>query len=290
MIVGGPTSRRVGTAGCPAAPLTEPDLWTAHPALRIDILGVKEHSLTRDRPGRFLPRRWRGPSLSWASLSAAATSSPRIRPGFRRRRPPSGCRQTRSSIGAPSHLSIRHPLRSTGVTRLHRYYGVIRLLGRHRQRVVACAPPTAVCGSAKASWGKDEPRPATTVPSTVPPRLDIGLRIDGHAHPGRAGLTGLHLRSVPRFPSGFHSTRPHGCDPRLHPHGAAGLAQLPPGHGCLQCGSVGDFHPECLVHAQRTRAAAPRRRARSGPYAPSPWCGADNPPRYESRSRQGPLV
>jgi IS30 family transposase len=28
---------RVGTAGCPAAPLTEPDLWTAHPALWVDI-------------------------------------------------------------------------------------------------------------------------------------------------------------------------------------------------------------------------------------------------------------
>jgi len=28
---------RVGTAGCPAAPLTEPDLRASHPALWIDI-------------------------------------------------------------------------------------------------------------------------------------------------------------------------------------------------------------------------------------------------------------
>src|SRR6516225_1262847 len=29
--------RRVGTAGCPAAPLTEPDLRASHPALWIDV-------------------------------------------------------------------------------------------------------------------------------------------------------------------------------------------------------------------------------------------------------------
>ena len=41
--------RRVGAAGHPAAPLTEPDLWATHPALRFGISGVKEQSLTRGR-------------------------------------------------------------------------------------------------------------------------------------------------------------------------------------------------------------------------------------------------
>jgi hypothetical protein len=29
-----PPLRRVGAPGCPGAPLTEPDLWASHPALR----------------------------------------------------------------------------------------------------------------------------------------------------------------------------------------------------------------------------------------------------------------
>ena len=37
--------------GCPATPLTEPDLWATHPALCVAISKVKERSLIGDRCG-----------------------------------------------------------------------------------------------------------------------------------------------------------------------------------------------------------------------------------------------
>src|SRR5882757_1747429 len=42
---------RVGTPGCPGVPLTEPDLWTTHPALR--DAGVRERPVVQRR--RFSP-------------------------------------------------------------------------------------------------------------------------------------------------------------------------------------------------------------------------------------------
>lgn len=61
-------------------------------------------------------------------------------------------------------------------------------------------------------------------PSPVPfwSRLDIGRRVPEHAGLSQTGLTGLHLRSVLQFVSGFFPTRPRGT------------AQLPLTHSCLQ--------------------------------------------------------
>ena len=54
--------------------------------------------------------------------------------------------------------------------------------------------------------------------------------------------TGVHLRSVPRFVSGFHPTRPHGVDvgcliASLH------RVQLPPTRGCLRLAPQGTCTP-----------------------------------------------
>ena len=48
-----------------------------------------------------------------------------------------------------------------------------------------------------------------------------------------AGI-GVHLRSVPRFASGFHPTRPHGKDKYDRYIEWIHLVQLPPANGCLR--------------------------------------------------------
>ena len=40
---------RVGMAGRPTTPLTEPDLWGSHPALWNEFFMVKQSKLTRDQ-------------------------------------------------------------------------------------------------------------------------------------------------------------------------------------------------------------------------------------------------
>ena len=40
---------RVGMAGRPTTPLTEPDLWASHPALWNEFFMVKQRKLTRDQ-------------------------------------------------------------------------------------------------------------------------------------------------------------------------------------------------------------------------------------------------
>jgi hypothetical protein len=60
------------------------------------------------------------------------------------------------SVDVIQNFSICHPLRSTGITRLRHYYGMIRLLSGHRSSVVSFLGPTAICGPAEISWGKIE--------------------------------------------------------------------------------------------------------------------------------------
>ena len=115
---------------------------------------------------------------SCPSLCAAGKPSRRMRPSGCPPCPLAGCRRTRRSIDVISCFSTHHPLRSTGFHRLPRYYGVIRLLSRHRARVVASLASTAG-GPGEISWGKDEQLPAASVPNTVLPRLDIGRRVAG---------------------------------------------------------------------------------------------------------------
>ncbi len=48
-----------------------------------------------------------------------------------------GCRQTRMTVDPLQPFSTCHPLRSPGITRLHHYYEVVRLLHGRGADVVA---------------------------------------------------------------------------------------------------------------------------------------------------------
>ena len=72
----------------------------------------------------------------------------------------------------------------------------------------------------------------------------------------RPACTGVHLRWVPRFASGFYPTRPRDKDEYDRCVKLMHLVQLP------ATGSEEDLHPQSLTHAQLTgrslRSLAPR--------------------------------
>jgi hypothetical protein len=167
-------------------------------------------------------RKWQLPSGHYPSLCAPRIASRTTRPPSREPRPLSGYRRTRRPVAVVLRFSIHLPLRSTDFRQSLRYYEEIRLLLGHRAVVSTSFRPTV----------RTDPRRSLGVrtinvlplPSPVPswPRLDIGRRVPEHACRHQAGLTGLHLRSVLQFTSGFFPTRPRGA------------AQLPLAHSCLQ--------------------------------------------------------
>ena len=113
------------------------------------------------------------------------------------------------------NFSTCHPLRSTGVTRFHHYYEVIRLLHRHRAFVVSSSCPTDAAtdrrtGSLEISRGKIEQCPAAPASTTPWPRSDTGRHVRRHTYPCQTACAEIHFRSVLRFANSFHSTRPHG--------------------------------------------------------------------------------
>ena len=154
------------------------------------------------------------PATDCPPLCAAGTPSPPTRRRRTRHRPLSGCRRTRvASVAIPLFSSCR-PLRSTGVTRLCRYYETIRLL--HGRRSAVAGSPTGQAGPMETSQGKVARLPAAAAPTTVLPRLDTGRRVGAHAHPDRPACSGVHFRSVLRFASSFHPTEPRGPAVAVH--------------------------------------------------------------------------
>src|SRR5262245_30450464 len=121
-----------------------------------------------------------------------------MRRSLRSGRPLAGSRRMRATVEEVSTGSSCHPLRSTGVTRLRRYYEVIRLLQGHRRVVVSSSPPAARRGSLETSLGKSTKLPAVAVSTTTRSRLDFGRRVGRHAHPDLESLTELRLRSALR--------------------------------------------------------------------------------------------
>ena len=96
----------------------------------------------------------------------------------------------------------------------------------------------------------DVPPPPSPLP--IRPRLDFGRRVHGHAHPVESACSGLHLRSVLRFASGFFSTRPHGPRngvSRRHP-----LRAVASGSRLLPTRPAKDFHLQSSAHARHTHA------------------------------------
>jgi len=82
--------------------------------------------------------------------------------------------------------------------------------GMGRSSLPPCDLPSS--GPEEISWGKVEQCPAASAPNTRRPRSDTGCRVAGHTHPVRRACAGVHLRSVLRFASSFHPTRPRGKD------------------------------------------------------------------------------
>ena len=132
-------------------------------------------------------------------------------------------------------------------------------------------PTYPTSGPLEISPGKYTEFPAFAVSNTSGTRLNIGRHVGWHADPVPDGLTELRLRSALRFVYGFHPTRPRG-GPRTVTSRIArvspdwrrsrmnrcdspfGLVQLPSTHGCLQSGSIKNFHLRLCEHAGRTTA------------------------------------
>ncbi len=107
-------------------------------------------------------------------------------------------------------------------------------------------------GPGEISWGKVKQCPAASALNTPRPRSDIGRRVDKHACPGprslRKGLLSFSAAVRLRLP--FHTP----SQERLRlsivqtpSRAVAFTSRLPP------IGPAGDFHPQSLHHAQRTR-------------------------------------
>jgi hypothetical protein len=163
--------------------------------------------------------------IACASLFAAGTRGPRMRPTAPRSRPHQGCRRARSSIDGDPSFSTHLPLCSAGITPLHRSYEEIRLLGGRRLVVVAFFRPTAHADLPRPPRVRTLDVPPPPLPLPPQPRLDFGRRVRRHAHPAGMACPGVHLRSVLRFASGFFPTRPRG----------ASIARLTTGHAACSC-------------------------------------------------------
>jgi hypothetical protein len=114
----------------------------------------------------------------------------------------------------------------------------------------------------------DVPPPPSPLP--IRPRLDFGRRVHGHAHPVESACSGLHLRSVLRFASGFFPTRPHGARhgvSRRHP-----LRAVASGSRLLPTRPAKDFHLQSSAHARHTHARLQEQAARGS--APAARCAA----------------
>jgi hypothetical protein len=89
-------------------------------------------------------------------------------------------------------------------------------------------------------------------PFPLPPqlRLDFGRRVRRHAHPAEPACSGLHLRSVLRFASGFFPTRPRGASStRLTTdHAACSCLRLTVATNSLRKGLSPPIQCPCQAH------------------------------------------
>ena len=108
------------------------------------------------------------------------------------------------------------------------------------------------CGPAEISWGKVKQCPAASALNTPGPRSDIRRRVDEHACPGPRSLhkgslafgAAVRLRLPSHTPS---RERLRLSIVQAPSRAVAFTSRLPP------IGPAGDFHPQSLHHAQRTR-------------------------------------
>src|ERR1700735_2753585 len=173
-----------------------------------------------------------------------------MRPMAHSPRPPWGFRRTRWSIVVAPSLSIHPLLGSAGFHLLRCYYEEIRLLRRHRPVVVASSGSPARGAHRRSPWVRTVDPPP--LPPPLPPRhrLDFGRRVWRHAHPAGPACSGVHLRSVLRFASGFFSTRPHGASSGVSRRQS--LRAVASGSRLLPTRPAKDFHLQSSAHARHT--------------------------------------
>src|SRR5271165_5648238 len=173
-----------------------------------------------------------------------------MRPMARSPRPPKGCRRTRWSIVVVPSLSIHPLLGSAGFHQLRCYYEEIRLLRGHRPVVVASFRSTARADPRRPPRVRTLDVPPLPPPLPPRPRLDFGRRVWRHAHPAGPACTGVHLRSVLRFASGFFSTRPHGASSGVSRRQS--LRAVASSSRLLPTRPAKDFHLQSSAHARHT--------------------------------------
>src|SRR5208282_2660483 len=96
------------------------------------------------------------------------------------------------------------------------------------------------------------------LPPPLPPRprFDFGRRVWRHAHPAGPACTGVHLRSVLRFASGFFSTRPHGASSGVSRRQS--LRAVASSSRLLPTRLAKDFHLQSSAHARHTSCISRR--------------------------------
>jgi hypothetical protein len=177
-----------------------------------------------------------------------------MRPAAHRSRPQQGCRRTRSSIDGDPSFSTHLSLCSASFHRLHRSYEEIRLLDGRRLVVVASFRPTALTDPSRPPRVMTLDVPPPPLPLPPQPRLGFGRRVRRHAHPAEPACSGVHLRSVLRFASGFFPTRPRGASIAVSQRTM--LRAVASGSRLLPTRPVEDFHLQSSAHAGHTSPSA----------------------------------
>ena len=167
-------------------------------------------------------------------------------------RPPNGCRRTRWSIVVVPSLSIHPLLGSAGFHQPPRYYEEIRLLRGRRPVVVASFGSTARADPRRPPWVMTLNVPPPPPPIPLRPRMDFGRRVSRHADPAGPACSGVHLRSVLRFASGFFPTRPRGASAGVSRR--QGLRAVASSSRLLPPRPAKDFHLQSSAHARHTRS------------------------------------
>src|SRR5208282_4794262 len=133
------------------------------------------------------------------------------------------------------------------------YYAESRLLRGPRPVVVASFRSTARADPCRPPRVRTPDVPPPPPPLPLRPRLDFGRHVWRHAHPAGPACSGVHLRPLLRFASGFFSTRPHDARPGVSRRPS--LRAVASGSRLLPTRPAKDFHLQSRAHARHTSGA-----------------------------------
>jgi hypothetical protein len=244
--------RRVGAPGCPGAPLTEPDLWATHPALR--SIAVGPHAAERrhlalgrgdlvgsfDTPGGSLVRPW---PIERSSVRSCCVEAGSEMPTARARAPARSCRSGMTSIDVRDRLPSSP---SSSGRRFGPGFPGLAVLRGHPTSPVPSPPRPFVLGgyrltpeAGRSPWVRrcnfrPTPSPVRTPDTTHPSGFAVG---------GRLTLPGVRLFGASlAFGSAVLLRLPLGAPSRALPCLRIQVIGAP---------SLGDLHPRLQRHARR---------------------------------------